>query len=106
MDQMMQLAFVLLAKFVIGVRPFLPTICFVLVWGGIAIATYTLFTGLRKGVENVRQLHRIPCANCQYATSSYHLKCSVHPANAFSEQAIGCQDFEPGSLQNLSNTAY
>lgn len=106
MDQMMQLAFVLLAKFVIWVRPFLPTICFTLVWGGVALATYNLFTGLRSGIDNVRRLHQIPCANCQYATSSYHLKCSVQPTVAFSEQAITCQDFEPGNIQNLSGTAY
>ncbi len=106
MDQLLQLMFVLLAKYIVWIRPFLPAICFALVWGGLALATYSLFTGLRKGIENVRQLHRIPCSGCQYATGSYHLKCSVHPSVAFSEQAITCLDFEPGTLQDLSGTAY
>ena len=106
MDQVMQLAFVLLAKFVIWVRPFLPTICFVFLWGVIVLTTYNLVTGLRKGIDNVRQMHRIPCAGCQYATNSYHLKCSIKPSIAFSEEAIGCQDFESGALQDLSSKAY
>ncbi|MBE9064329.1 hypothetical protein [cf. Phormidesmis sp. LEGE 11477] len=106
MDQVMQLAFVLLAKFAIWLRPFLPTICFVFVWGAILLATYNLFTGFRKGVENVRRLHRIPCAGCQYATNSHYIKCSLQPSVAFSEEAIDCSDFEPGVLQDLSDKAY
>lgn len=49
---------------------------------------------LKDGVANVRRMHRIPCANCRYATSDHRLKCSVHPSVAFSEAAISCQDFE------------
>jgi RNA polymerase subunit RPABC4/transcription elongation factor Spt4 len=39
-------------------------------------------------------MHQIPCANCQFFTRDYHLKCTVHPAQALTEEAIGCGDFE------------
>jgi hypothetical protein len=55
----------------------------------------SLVSMLRQGLANLREMHRIPCSNCRYATDSYCLKCSVHPVEAFSEQAISCQDFSP-----------
>ncbi len=55
----------------------------------------SIVTMVRQGLKNVRKMHRIPCSTCCYATEDYHLKCSVRPAEAFSEQAISCQDFAP-----------
>ena len=94
MDYTLNLIFVLLARAIVTIRPFLPVICFVFLWSAIALAVWHLFTGLRQGVKTVKRLHQIPCADCRYATCSYHLKCSVQPVIAFSEEAIGCQDFE------------
>lgn len=93
-DQWLQLTFVLMAKAIVWLRPFLPVICCVVAWSAIALTLWTLFSGVRDGMVKVRQLHRIPCSKCQYATGSLHLKCSVQPLVAFSEDAIDCQDFE------------
>ncbi|MEL6471351.1 MAG: hypothetical protein AAFQ74_16625 [Cyanobacteria bacterium J06623_4] len=98
-DYYLQLAFILMAKAIVWLRPFLPFICIAVAWGTLILTVWHLFTGLRQGVSNVRQLHKIPCATCRYANCSHHLKCSVQPLIAFSEQAIGCQDFEPAEQQ-------
>lgn len=94
-DQALQLIFVLIAKFIVQIRPLLPVICIVMAWGFTALLLWNLVVTVRRSVESVRKLHSIPCAGCRYATCDYRLKCSVHPIEAFSEQAISCQDFEP-----------
>ena len=49
---------------------------------------------LLAGLRHVKRLHQIPCDRCAFSTGEWHLKCTVHPVNAFSEQAIGCRDYE------------
>lgn len=91
--QALQLVFVLVAKGIVLIRPLLPTVCLVLAWWITALVVWTLVAAVRSSVANVRQMHRIPCAQCRYATRDYHLKCPVRPVEAFSEQAIDCPDF-------------
>ena len=111
-DRALQLLVVLIAKFVVWVQPFLPAICCAFAWGAIAYTAWKMIVGLRNGMANIRKLHSIPCSRCRYATCDYHLKCSVHPVEAFGEDAIGCQDFEvadsqgPVPLTSLSDSAY
>ena len=93
MDHVIQFCLVLIARFVVWVRPAIPAICATFAWGITASFALSIVTMVRRGVANVRQLHRVPCSNCLYATDSYRLKCSVRPSEAFSEEAIGCQDF-------------
>ncbi len=93
MTQVMQSAFVLLAKLIVWIRPALPTICAAVAWTITAMLILNIVAMVRQGLANVRKMHRIPCASCRYATDSYRLKCSVRPVEAFSEQAIGCHDF-------------
>ena len=94
LDHLLQLTFVLLAKFIVWLRPYLSTLCFIATWAMVAMLVVSLFTMITDGLANIRQMHRVPCANCRYSTSDYRLKCSVHPSAAFSEEAIGCADFE------------
>ena len=94
-DQAFQLVFVLVAKAIVEMRPVLPLICIVVAWGFTALLLWNLAVTVRRSAASVRKLHSIPCASCRYATGDYRLKCSVCPIEAFSEQAIGCQDFEP-----------
>ncbi|MGD1898198.1 MAG: hypothetical protein ACFB16_14735 [Phormidesmis sp.] len=84
----------LLARFIVWIRPLLPAVCFIFLWSTVLLTVWSFFKNIRQGIENVRQMHRIPCANCRYATNTHLLKCSVQPTAAFSEEAIGCQDFE------------
>ena len=72
---------------------------------------WSFIKNIRKGIANVQRLHRIPGADCSYATNSHYLKCSVQPFVAFSEEAIDCQDFEAathsqpqGQIQKHSQT--
>lgn len=56
---------------------------------------WSVYVGLREGVTHVKRLHQIPCAGCEFFTGDYRLKCTVRPLDALSEDAIGCQDFQP-----------
>ncbi|MEM6596855.1 MAG: hypothetical protein AAF635_01615 [Cyanobacteria bacterium P01_C01_bin.69] len=93
-DQAIRLSFVLLARFIVWVRPLLPAICFVAAWSTVVLTLWNIISGLRNGIRQIKRLHTIPCARCEYATDSHYIKCSVRPCSAFSEEAIDCQDFE------------
>ncbi|MEO1394238.1 MAG: hypothetical protein AAFV90_15130 [Cyanobacteria bacterium J06634_5] len=95
MDQALQLFFTLLARGIVWLKPHLPILCGAIAWALPVMILWNLFALIRSGVNNVRRLHRIPCAGCCYATHDHRLKCSVHPVEAFSEDAVACRDFEP-----------
>lgn len=65
----------------------------ILAWGLTVFCTFTLWKSLTKGAKIVQRLHQIPCANCQYFTENYVLKCTVHPSEALTESAVNCQDY-------------
>lgn len=50
---------------------------------------------LADSVAKAKQMHNIPCANCQYFTGDYRLKCTIQPHAALSEAAIDCPDYRP-----------
>jgi hypothetical protein len=79
------------------IQPFLVPICLVVAWGFIALTAWTLFASAMYGVTKAKQMHQIPCANCQFFTGDYNLKCTVHPTWALSEDAIDCRDYYPGT---------
>jgi hypothetical protein len=71
--------------------------CFSCTWALIALCTWSLWSALRSGFKQIRQLHRVPCNRCAFCTGDYRLKCTVHPMNALSEEAINCPDFQVAS---------
>ncbi len=85
--------FQLLYLTVKALQPYLVPICFLCAWGLLAIAAWSLMSMLRDGVAKVKHLHQIPCANCRYFTGDYHLKCTVRPSEALSEEAVNCIDY-------------
>nr|WP_199290251.1 hypothetical protein [Leptolyngbya sp. FACHB-36] len=87
---------------VTAIQPFLVPICFVSAWSIIALVTWSLWTATRDTVTRTREMHRIPCANCQFFTSDYHLKCTVHPSDALTEDAINCPDYQPENMSYRS----
>ncbi len=93
----MALFFSLLRGLIYAIQPFLTPLCFVMAWGIVLIVGWSILAALRDGVKQVKQLHQIPCANCQFFTNSYYLKCPVHPSMALSEEAIGCRDYRASS---------
>lgn len=86
--------FQLLYYLVHAIQPILVPLCFVAAWGFMALTAWSIWTSIRDSVQKTRQMHQIPCSGCQYFTKDYHLKCTVHPHRALSEEAIGCPDFE------------
>ncbi|NJL21012.1 MAG: hypothetical protein HC895_09630 [Leptolyngbyaceae cyanobacterium SM1_3_5] len=76
-------------------QPIVVPLCFLLAWGLVGMSVWSVWCACRDGVKNTRRMHQIPCANCQFFTGDYHLKCAVRPDIALSESAIGCRDYEP-----------
>lgn len=70
-------------------------LCPVLICVGLISFAVAICVAVHDGVRRLRRLHQIPCSRCAYFTQNYHLKCTVHPCKALSEDAIGCLDFEP-----------
>lgn len=92
---MFELLFGVIVWLIQLIQPILVPVCFVLAWLVVSLAAWSLWATLRDGVANARRMHQIPCAGCQFFSGSYHLKCSVHPTIALSEDAINCPDFKP-----------
>ena len=65
-----------------------------LAWGVLILAVWHVVAMGREGLQQAQAMHQIPCADCKFFTNEPTLKCSVHPIEALSEQAIGCPDFE------------
>ncbi len=74
-------------------------ICFVCTWGMIVFAFYRSVQTFKAGQAHLARLHQVPCSRCQYFTQDYNLKCTVHPYEALTEEAISCLDFEEASLR-------
>ena len=79
------------------IQPILVPICFITAWGLIILVSWGTWSAVRDSVTSAKKMHQIPCANCEFFTGDYHLKCTVHPATALSEDAIHCRDYEPTS---------
>lgn len=75
-------------------RAVLVPVCFVLAWLLVIILGWSLWSAIRDAVNRAKQMHEIPCANCQFFTNTHYLKCPVHPQTALSEEAIGCPDYK------------
>lgn len=86
--------FQLLHSILQGIQPLLVPICFVSAWVLVAMALWSIWAAIRDTATRTRRLHQIPCAECEFFTKDYHLKCTVHPSMALTEDAIGCQDYE------------
>ncbi|TVP61792.1 MAG: hypothetical protein EA343_12885 [Nodularia sp. (in: Bacteria)] len=78
-----------------GIQPLLVPICFVAAWTVIILFASSLWVAARNSVITAKQMHQIPCANCQFFTDNYRLKCTVHPSTASTEEAINCCDYQP-----------
>ncbi|HBE56091.1 MAG TPA: hypothetical protein DEG17_01640 [Cyanobacteria bacterium UBA11149] len=87
--------FQLLYSLVQAIEPLLVPICFCLAWGILFLSVWTVLSAIRDGVAKAKQMHQIPCTNCQFFTNNLHLKCTVSPSIANSEEAIHCRDYSP-----------
>jgi hypothetical protein len=78
-----------------GIQTFLVPICFVSAWAIVILCAWSLWAAARDSVATAKQMHQIPCTNCQFFTDNYRLKCTVRPSIANTEEAIDCTDFQP-----------
>jgi hypothetical protein len=71
----------------------LQILCLITAWTLVIFCVWNSCLAAKNGVTTVKELHHIPCSNCQLFTGSYYLKCPVHPKIALSEEAINCSDY-------------
>ncbi len=75
------------------IQPMLVPICFCSAWLFIGILVWTIAKTFGETVDRAKQMHRIPCTECRFFTEDYHLKCTVQPHLANTEEAIECRDY-------------
>jgi hypothetical protein len=71
-----------------------PIVLAGLAWAIALLGCWQVIVAGRETVERSQAMHRIPCANCQFFTNDYRLKCPVHPQQALTPDAVDCRDFE------------
>ncbi len=65
-----------------------------LAWAIALLTLWNLVATWQATIHRSQEMHQIPCANCEFFTHDYRLKCTVHPHRALTEAAIGCQDYQ------------
>ena len=78
-------------------EPILTPVYFVGAWTLLWLLGWTLVSAIADLIKRAKQMHRIPCTNCQYFTNDHRLKCTVQPHLASTEQAVSCPDYRPKS---------
>lgn len=76
-------------------QPVLVPLCCLAAWSILIGGICTIAVTAREGIATLKRLHQIPCANCEFFTGEYHLKCPIHPFSALTEEAIHCSDYAP-----------
>ena len=99
---MFHLAHVSLYWLLHALQPLFVPICFVSAWTIVILLVWNLWVAVRDGVTNAKQMHEIPCANCQFFTNNHRLKCPIHPKEALSDAAINCLDYDPITYPTIS----
>ena len=84
----------LLYYFLQAIAPFLTPICFLLAWLLSISVIWSFSSAILETLARARQMHQIPCSKCQYFTNDYHLKCTIWPRVANTEEAINCADYQ------------
>jgi hypothetical protein len=101
---MFHIAHVSLYWLIQTLQPLLVPICFVLAWTIVLLIGWNTWAAIRDSITNAKQMHQIPCANCQFFTNDHRLKCPVHPSEALSDAAINCPDYAPSTYPTISYT--
>jgi hypothetical protein len=99
MNEALQLIFLLAHQITQWMQPILGPICIAVAWATVIFGVWHIWATVRDSVARARQMHQIPCADCQYFSGNYLLKCPLHPKEALTEAAVGCRDYESDRLQ-------
>lgn len=76
-------------------RPIIAPLYFFTICALIFLMLRSIWMSACIGIAKVKRLHQIPCANCRFFTDDFRLKCTLHPIDALTEEAINCSDFYP-----------
>ncbi|MDJ0531038.1 MAG: hypothetical protein QNJ70_00870 [Xenococcaceae cyanobacterium MO_207.B15] len=68
----------------------LKILCACVLLGMIA---WTVISALLDAIARAKRMHQIPCTKCCFFTNDHHLKCTIKPYIANTEQAIDCSDY-------------
>lgn len=85
--------FPLIYSLIQALQPILVPLCFLTAWTLVVLVFWNISMAARDAIACAKQMHEIPCDNCQFFTGDYRLKCTVHPTYALTEEAINCLDF-------------
>jgi hypothetical protein len=78
-----------------SIQPFMIPICAAFAWISTFLLAWHAIASLIQGIARVKRLHQIPCSHCKFFSGEYHLKCTIRPSTALSEDAINCMDYQP-----------
>ena len=81
-----------------AIQPLLVPVCFFAAWGLLFLLLWNLWGAIAATLYRAKQMHQIPCTNCVFFTGNYHLKCTVQPTIALSEDAIDCRDYRSSEV--------
>jgi hypothetical protein len=85
--------FLLILRLVGVFQSFIVPFCWVCAWVFMVMLGLTLKNTVSDLADRAKQMHKVPCTNCQFFTDNYRLKCSVNPYIANTEDAIDCSDY-------------
>lgn len=91
----------MLRQFIQLLQPLLVPFCFGVAWLLVVVLIGNMWAAVRDVVSSARQMHEVPCANCQFFTNTHYLKCPIHPKAASSLDAIDCPDYQPTAYQPM-----
>ncbi|MEL6494993.1 MAG: hypothetical protein AAFQ41_07695, partial [Cyanobacteria bacterium J06623_7] len=80
-------------NFVHLIKPILLQLRAVGAFSIVGLCAWSLISCAIDVVAQAKKMHQIPCTKCRFFTGDYRLKCTVNPAVANTEQAIGCSDY-------------
>jgi hypothetical protein len=77
--------------------------CPMMIWLILVFFFTAIGLAVQEGWMRITRLHQIPCSRCTFSTGDYRLKCTVHPCQAFSEEAINCPDWKKVDCSQISS---
>lgn len=85
----------MLNHFIQTIEPWLFPLRFLISGTLIFLVGATLWNAIGDAVARGKEMHRIPCSNCQFFTNDYRLKCTINPSIANTQEAVNCIDYNP-----------
>ena len=80
--------------FVSLLRPVMLPLRFAGACSVLGFVMWSLSSFVMDIVAEAKRMHQIPCTKCRFFTGDYHLKCTVNPHIANTEQAIDCSEYQ------------